>query len=106
MKTYTKEEWEIIERTNKKEQNTTDFETACAYFRQICGEIGALMGEQNFRGGYEDMPRFYAHPSYKTSEGLALATAWGGCNDFCNHEAKKLGIGSPDWWHKCWQLQK
>lgn len=88
------------------EQDTTAFNTACGYFRQICGEIGDLMGVSDFRGGYDDMPVFYAHESYKTDKGMQLAIAWSGCNDFCNHEASKLGIGSPDWWYRCWGEQR
>lgn len=85
------------------EQDTTAFNTACGYFRQICGEIGTLMGVSDFRGGYDDMPVFYVHESYKTDKGMQLAIAWSGCNDLCKYEASKLGIGSPDWWHRCWE---
>ena len=83
-----------------------EFDKACEYFRQICGEIGALMGVEDFKGGYEDMPVFYAHESYKTDKGMQLAIAWSGCNDFCNHEAAKIGLGSPAWWYKCWGIEQ
>ena len=86
--------------------DTTEFDKACEYFRQICGEIGALMGVEDFKGGYEDMPVFYAHESYKTDKGMQLAIAWSGCNDFCNHEAAKIGLGSPAWWYKCWGIEQ
>ena len=85
--------------------DTTDFDRACSYFRQICGEIGTLMDDPNFKGGYDDMPIFYAHDSFKTEKGMNLAVAWAGCDLFCNHEAKKLGLGSPEWWYKCWEQQ-
>lgn len=83
-------------------KNTTAFDTACEYFRQICGEIGFMIGDDNFKGGYDDMPIFYAHESYKTDRGMQLAIAWSGCNDLCKYEASKLGIGSPEWWYRCW----
>lgn len=97
-------EW--YENNSNNSIDTTDFDTACSYFRQICGEIGVLMGVSDFKGGYDDMPVFYAHESYKTDKGMQLAIAWSGCNDFCNHEASKLGMGSPDWWYKCWNISK
>lgn len=87
------------------ELDTTDFDQACSYFRQICGEIGTLMGDPNFKGGYDDMPIFYAHDSYKTEKGVQLAVAWAGCDLFCNHEANKIGLTSPDWWYRCWEQQ-
>lgn len=102
MKRYTQKEWEAMTNPLKKELDTTDFDLACGYFKQICGDIGKLMGEENFKGGYDDMPRFYAHPTYKTAQGMQLAIAWAGANEFCNHEAKKLNLDSPQWWYKCW----
>lgn len=104
MKIYTKQEFEA--HRNAYMSNIIDssgFETACEYFRQICGEIGELIGDSEFKGGYDDMPIFYAHKSYKTDKGVQLAIAWAGVNDLCKYEASKLGIGSPDWWHKCWE---
>ena len=97
-------EW--IEPIIPEEPSTEEFDRACEYFRQICGEIGDLMGVENFRGGYDDMPVFYAHDAYKTDKGMQLAIAWSGCNDFCNHEAAKLGLGSPEWWYKCWNIEQ
>lgn len=104
MKIYTKQEFEAMQ-VSALSQNTdnSSFETACAYFRQICSEIGSLIGNSEFRGGYDDMPIFYAHEAYKTDKGVQLAIAWAGVNDLCKYEASKLGIGSPDWWYKCWE---
>lgn len=82
--------------------NTTDFDNACQVFRQICSKIGELIGDENFKGGYDDMMTFYNHASYKTNEGMQLAIAWSGANQLCKYEANKLDIGSPQWWYKCW----
>lgn len=101
MKIFTQQEWEA--EIAKKEKNTTDFYNACQTFRQICSEIGKLINDENFKGGYDDMITFYNHSSYKTSEGMQLAIAWSGANDLCKYEANKLGIGSPEWWYRCWE---
>lgn len=104
MKIYTKEQFEAQQNAMKTVINDTGFMTACKYFRQICGEIGELIGDSEFKGGYDDMPIFYAHASYKTDKGVQLAIAWAGVNDLCKYEASKLGIGSPDWWYRCWEV--
>lgn len=103
MKIYTQKEWEGQKKTVTKD--TADFEYACMYFRQICGEIGKLIGNNDFKGGYDDMTVFYEHDAYKTDKGMQLAIAWSGCNDLCKYEAGKLGIDSPEWWYRCWQSQ-
>lgn len=104
MKIYTKQEWD--ERINPiiKNKNTSNFETACSYFRQICKEIGQEISNPEFKGGYDEMVNFYNHSSYKTDRGLQLAIAWAGCNDLCKHEAKKIGLTSQQWWYRCWYL--
>ena len=94
MKIYTQQQWEA---------ETAPY-NACQYFRQICHEIGELINDPNFKGGYDDMLIFYNHDAYKTDKGLQLAIAWSGCNDLCKYEANKLGINSPEWWYKCWDL--
>lgn len=81
----------------------TYFNNACVYFRQVCQEIGELINEPNFKGGYDDMITFYSHSAYKTDTGMQLAIAWSGCNDLCRYEANKIGLGSPEWWYKCWE---
>lgn len=104
MKIYTKQEFDAKKiAESSKIIDISGFETACAYFRQICSEIGSLISDSEFRGGYDDMPVFYAHDEYKTDKGVQLAIAWAGANDLCKYEASKLGIGSPDWWYRCWE---
>lgn len=104
MKIYTKKQFEAQQNATKTVIDYTGFITACEYFRQICGEIGELIGDSEFKGGYDDMPIFYAHDAYKTDKGVQLAIAWYGVNDLCKYEASKLGIGSPDWWYRCWEV--
>jgi hypothetical protein len=80
-----------------------EFESACADFRQVCAEIGELIGVSDFHGGYDDMPVFYSHSSYRTIQGLCLAMAWSGCNERCVYTGSKVGYGQPAWWYKCWE---
>lgn len=80
----------------------TAFEEACKAFREVC----ALIGEQmscDFRGGFDDMVAYSAHPVSDTLAGVKLAVAWSAANELCVYEAKKIGIGQPDWWYECWK---
>lgn len=103
MKIYTQQEWEAEVTKNKKQIDTTAFNTACSYFRQICKEIGNLIGDNQFKGGYDDMISFYNHEAYKTDKGVQLAIAWSGCNQLCKYEGELIGLSSSEWWYKCWQ---
>jgi hypothetical protein len=96
------EQWSDEQVQNWYNENASAFNLACDYFRQVCEEIRLLTGIEDFRGGYDDMPNFYDSPKYKTDEGVRLAAAWAGLNDLCKHEASLIGIGSPEWWHLCW----
>ena len=102
MRIYTQQEWEAETAKHKKIEETSDFDNACLRFRQICSEIGLLIGDENFKGGYDDMLTLYNHDAYKTDKGVQLAIAWSGCNELCKYEANNIGLGSPDWWFRCW----
>lgn len=83
----------------------TDFNEACKQFRDLCKQIGILINKENFKGGYDELSEFYASPAYTTTEGLKLAIACKVAEDWCKHEAGKLGIykpGDPTWWYTCW----
>ena len=73
---------------------------ACSYFRKICKEIRALIGDKTFKGSYNDIMNFYNHNTYKTDKGMQLAIALNGCTKLCKYEAKKLGI--TNWLDRCW----
>ena len=80
----------------------TEFNAACAQFRAVCGQIGEAIGVQDFRGGFDEMSAFSAHPVSDTLAGVKLAVAWSAANELCIYEAKKIGIGQPAWWYDCW----
>lgn len=83
--------------------DTTDFDAACAQFRDICYIIRQAIGDPDFRGGFEEMVKLQQAPIYNTIEGLQLANAWSALNDLCTYEGKKIGLGQPEWWHTCWE---
>lgn len=84
--------------------STEDFETACSHFREVCKQIGTLIGVEDFRGGFDEMLTFYTHDAFKTTQGHSLALAWVGVDEQCAYEGAKIGLGRPAWWHRCWEL--
>lgn len=86
--------------------DTTDFDAACAQFRDICYIIRQAIGDPDFRGGFEEMIKLQQAPIYNTIEGLQLANAWSALNDLCTYEGKKIGLGQPEWWHTCWEQEE
>ena len=86
--------------------DTTDFDNACAMFRSVCGDIGALIGVTDFRGGFDDMVTFQQSAQFNTLEGLHLGMEWSAANELCKYEGSKIGLGQPEWWKKCWKSAK
>lgn len=80
----------------------TAFNTACKAFRAVCADIGALLGIENFRGGFEEVTAFSELPQFKTLDGLHLAMEWSAANELCKYEGAKIGLGQPEWFYKCW----
>ena len=87
----------------KKNSDTTSLDTACYYFRQICQQIGILIGNLQFKGSFAQVTEFYAHESYQTKKGMHLAVALTGCKKLCSYQAKKLGI--INWLDRCWGVE-
>lgn len=83
--------------------DTTAFDSACLQFREICGQIGALIGAVEFRGGFDEMTLFQQSEAYGTLQGLQLAIAWSAANELCVYEGRKIGLGQPEWWYACWR---
>lgn len=88
----------------EEEPNMTDLRAAFVTFRKVCEDIGQLLGEPNFKGGFDEMDVFEASPYAKTTEGICLAIRWGAADKRCTYEAKKVGIGQPQWWKLCWGI--
>ena len=85
--------------------NTPRLELDAAYesFRNVCYAIGTLIGDTNFRGGFDEMQVFETSEQSMSMEGIALAIKWVAANEACTYLASKLGIGQPDWWYECWK---
>lgn len=92
--------WEYAE-----DHTRDDFNAACAQFRTVCASIASATGNPDFRGGFDEMTAFSQTPVYQTFEGLQLAMAWSAANELCVYEAKKIGIGQPQWWYVCWEME-
>lgn len=85
------------------EDPLSDLKTACDMFRVICYEIGDLIDNPNFRGGFDELLSLNKEQQTLIREN--------GLNDrinlvdrLCNHEANKLGLQAPAWWYRCWGL--
>jgi len=95
----------------------TDLNTSFESFRSVCKLIGEQLGleEGEFKGGFDEMAlcsAYIAEQDLNTEEGkqntinmLSLVSAWSGANSLCTYEAKKVGVGQPQWWKMCWGMQ-
>ena len=82
-----------------------EFEDACIKFKSICADIGVLIDDPDFKGGFDEMADFENNPAAATSEGLALSVKWIAADKLCTYLASKLGIGQPAWWYRCWEAE-
>ena len=82
------------------------FEAACAQFRTLCAQIGAFIGEPDFKGGFDEYTEFATSEAYQQNpvQGNALAIQWSALNELCKYEGQKIGLGQPDWWYRCWEM--
>lgn len=83
----------------------TTFKQACKLFRDVCSQIGEFIGDDNFKGGFEDYDKFINSSAARQSKASAslLASMWNGANEFAKYEGAKLGYQQPEWWYKCWE---
>ncbi|MBR1951867.1 MAG: hypothetical protein IKA32_04785 [Lentisphaeria bacterium] len=79
-----------------------EFDAACVKFQEICQEIGALIGNPYFKGGFDEMAEFETSEAAATPDGIALSIKWMAADKLCTYLASKLGIGQPEWWYQCW----
>ena len=84
----------------------TKFNEACRIFRGICAEIGELLEIPNFLGGYDDLLNVKDDERLSTKQGQHLINMINLANSQCLHEAKKIGLSSPDWFYMCWGIKK
>ena len=81
----------------------TELDKACENFRNTCNTINALLPEslRPFHGGFD---KIALARQYMTAETLPLAVMLLSDDAACNHEANKVGMQSPKWWYRCWNL--
>lgn len=82
----------------------SDFNLACDLFKSVCAQIQELTGEQ-FRGGYDEILNFMNSDLSKTDGAKDIGLRLTFADLACNHEAKKIGLSSPQWWYKCWNIE-
>ena len=81
----------------------TKLKAGFAKFRQVCKEIGQLIGDSEFKGGFDEMDKLEASDAIPREIKTELASKWNGADKRCTYEAKKVGIGQPQWWYMCWE---
>lgn len=89
-----------------KKPDETSFRIACKMFVNACNKIRTFIGNNSFKGGFEDYGMFIMSSASQQnpSQAALLAAEWSGCNTYCVYEAGKIGLASPEWWYKCWEL--
>lgn len=93
-------------KTDASEETQAEFEAACENFRKVCEDIRAATGIEGFMGGFDEMLEFQNSPVAATAEGLALAMRWSAADKLCTYIAdRKLKIGQPAWWKRCWGIE-
>ena len=115
LKILSKEQYEdgmLIDRiksdykADASEDTQAQFEAACENFRKVCQDIQDVTNIEDFKGGFDEMLEFQNSPVAATAEGLALAMRWSAADKLCTYIAdRKLKIGQPAWWKKCWGIK-
>jgi hypothetical protein len=83
----------------------TAFKLASRSFRNVCAQIGQFIGDDSFRGGFEDYDKFINSPVAQSAIAQAsmLASMWSGANEYLKYEGRKLGYEQPENFYKCWE---
>ena len=93
-------------KVDASKETQAEFEAACENFRKVCQDIQAVTNIEDFKGGFDEMLEFQNSPVAATAEGLALAMRWSAADKLCTYIAdRKLKIGQPAWWKKCWGIK-
>lgn len=80
-----------------------DFRLACEAFRNLCQAIGALINQPSFQGGYDDFLALDEEDATAIRE-AGLDSRFALIDNWANYEAQKIGLGRPEWWYKCWEI--
>lgn len=93
-------------KADDSEETIAEFEAACENFRAACKQIGDALGVEDFKGGFEEIIAFQESDVAKTAAGLMLAMKWAAADKLCTYIAdRKLKIGQPAWWKRCWGIE-
>ena len=89
-----------------RSSNEAGFNTACEKFREQCLLMRELINDQTFMGGHEQMYAVRISDKWDDPRVQQCHRDISDLNQWCLHEAHKLGLESPDWWFKCWGISK
>ena len=103
---WTYEDIEIPD-LNSTPIDDTQFKKACQQFVLVCKQIGQFIGDQNFKGGFDQYDKFINSTAsmLNPSKASLLASMWSGTNEYCKYEGQKIGLKQPDWWYQCWRYE-
>lgn len=101
----TPEEIAAYEDEHAETVDRTALEAAYANFRAVCSAIGTLIGNPDFKAGFEEIPSFADSEAAQSQQGIILSLKLTFADKQCTYEATKLGIGQPQWWNECWNNQ-
>ncbi len=71
-------------------QLRAEFEAACENFRSVCKEIGKLLNNPNFTGGFDEMSEFENSEAAQSNKGIILSVKWMAADKLCTYLASKL----------------
>jgi len=83
----------------------TALDAAYTNFRAVCSAIGTLIGNADFKGGFDEISSFADSEAAQSQAGIILSLKLTFADKQCTYEAAKLGIGQPQWWNECWNNQ-
>lgn len=99
-----------IEKVEYEEEivDTSAFYSACEQFKNVCEQIRLFIGADTFMGGFDEYVIFITSEAAQNDKATAslLANMWSGANEYAKYEGQKIGYGQPNWWYKCWGIEK
>lgn len=98
-----------------RESDPTEFNESCEQFRTLCHTIGRIIGDDSFKGGFDEIPKLFAFISNLDltstqdliiyAQTTQLVFSWIALNESCKYLGSKLGYNQPAWWYQCWSME-
>lgn len=98
-----------------RETDPTEFNESCEQFRTLCHTIGQIIGDDSFKGGFDEISKLFAFISKLDltstqdliiyAQTTQLVFSWIALNESCKYLGSKLGYNQPAWWYQCWSME-